>query len=548
MLWCNQGPHSLIICCILMIFAQGIEASVIEVGDEIGWHSNISEGILAAADGDTVLIHPGTYTGPMNVDIEVGDLSLVVTGVHKDSVLIDCQGTGRAFLALFDSPQTLTIEDMSVVGGSVSSYPQNLGGGVYVRNGNLIASRVNISSCAAASGGGLAVYDGSLLLRGSEFTSCTATVSGGAVYSAGSSQVVINDVQLRVGQAAQGGGAFIHGGVVDISDATLEGNVAYDRGGGLYVSGCDSVLIGGSRILGNTSQGSIGGGLAAIQSESVHVVDVEVSGNHSGLHGGGLAFSNADHVKIEDALITTNSSEAGSSGILISDAVWFDVLYCTIASNFCTDAAPNSQGTLMVVSAFGGEVQRSIVAHNDGDYGIGIHGCGPRSSVSCSNVYGNSEGLYLGDLGDQTGINGNVSSEPLFCDLVEYCISEESPCAPNHNDCGVWMGSENCQCPYPVGVGDSEAIPASSFRELGMSITRHSINTDFSGHEGHSTWKLSVVDVLGRVCASDAGVVRASKLSLAIDELHCELPSGAYFSKMECSCGGRGAIKVIWLK
>jgi hypothetical protein len=67
-------------------------------------------------------------------------------------------------------------------------------------------------------------------------------------------------------------------------------------------------------------------------------------------------------------------------------------------------------------------------------------------------VYNNENGAYVG-IPDQTGLNGNISVDPIFCDAAahDYSIHELSPCAPgNHPDgseCGL-IGARGVVCNY----------------------------------------------------------------------------------------------------
>ena len=47
----------------------------------------------AAAEGDTVLVGPGTYTGPGNRDIELSGKAIVVVSENgPEETVIDCEG------------------------------------------------------------------------------------------------------------------------------------------------------------------------------------------------------------------------------------------------------------------------------------------------------------------------------------------------------------------------------------------------------------------------------------------------------------------------
>ena len=58
--------------------------------------------------------------------------------------------------------------------------------------------------------------------------------------------------------------------------------------------------------------------------------------------------------------------------------------------------------------------------------------------------------------GVATDINGNFSSDPLFCDTLgygDYRLAANSPCLPDYNDCGVLIGAYGAGC-YTRICGD----------------------------------------------------------------------------------------------
>lgn len=85
----------------------------------------------------------------------------------------------------------------------------------------------------------------------------------------------------------------------------------------------------------------------------------------------------------------------------------------------------------------------SIIAFNN-------RGLGGNINFTCTDAFGNGSeewDLYP----DQLGVNGNICEDPMFCDfdLGDYGIGNDSPCAPDNNDCGVLMGA------WPVGCSTS---------------------------------------------------------------------------------------------
>lgn len=84
--------------------------------------------------------------------------------------------------------------------------------------------------------------------------------------------------------------------------------------------------------------------------------------------------------------------------------------------------------------------------------GYGVRGETATGLLTCCDVWDNAEGGYGGSMGDQTGQNGNISEDPLFCAPGEgdYRLHASSPCidAPG---CGR-IGS------YGEGCGDCGVV------------------------------------------------------------------------------------------
>jgi hypothetical protein len=98
-------------------------------------------------------------------------------------------------------------------------------------------------------------------------------------------------------------------------------------------------------------------------------------------------------------------------------------------------------------------VDRSIIVFGDGR----AANCDGASTITmtCCDAFGNADGDWVGCIADQYGINGNVSEDPLFCDMAggDYTIHADSPCAPEHSGgCGL-IGA------LPVGCGVTAVEP-----------------------------------------------------------------------------------------
>lgn len=77
-------------------------------------------------------------------------------------------------------------------------------------------------------------------------------------------------------------------------------------------------------------------------------------------------------------------------------------------------------------------------------------------SVSCSNVYSRFSFNYA-STPDQTGLNGNISRDPFFCDTTDAIsleVSGISPLLPENNECGLMMGHVTVGCCCIGGLGN----------------------------------------------------------------------------------------------
>jgi predicted outer membrane repeat protein len=83
---------------VVSLFAApaGATTYVVDVGGGFDYTA-IGPAIAAAADGDTILVHPGTYTGAPNRDIYLAAKNLVIeSSATWYETIIDCEGLGRA--------------------------------------------------------------------------------------------------------------------------------------------------------------------------------------------------------------------------------------------------------------------------------------------------------------------------------------------------------------------------------------------------------------------------------------------------------------------
>jgi hypothetical protein len=157
--------------------------------DGTGDFPTIQTGVNSIADGDTLLLGNGTFTGTGNRDVNYFGKSIVVRSQSDDPLLctIDCQGLGRGFMLQYG-------EDASAV-----------------------LSGVSIENGLAEWGGGIFCSDTSPLIERCVLRNNAALTSGGGIYGCGrnNSPTFSYCVLLENYAARSGGGAEIIGAAFD---------------------------------------------------------------------------------------------------------------------------------------------------------------------------------------------------------------------------------------------------------------------------------------------------------------------------------------------
>jgi hypothetical protein len=236
---------------------------------------------------------------------------------------------------------------------------------------------------------------------------------------------------------------------LEVSDCTFTDCEGWGGAIWLYCDG--EVIIRRCRFLSNSATGELGGGALHIDSDGY--IRVWISGctfyGNSGRYGGAIFCYYESLVTIRNSVFCHNSADQWGGAIAVAD--FAEVIGCTFFAN----SAP-------LGSAIGGgsQVVRCILAYGTGGSALYQHDPDYYPEVSCTNIYGNEGGDWVGLIADQLGQNGNFSACPGFCywemEPYDLHLCSTSPCLPgNHPDganCGL-IGAlgQGCDC-GPSGV------------------------------------------------------------------------------------------------
>ena len=220
------NPKTYLLMSVLLVGALCISAvgkTIYVDNDGPADFNNIQAGIDASADGDTVLIAPGTYTGEGNRDIDFEGKAITVKSEEgPQTCIIDCQGSK-------DDPH----RGFQFVSGEGRD---SVLAGFKIINGN--GPEIRFVSLDRSVGGAVLCMDSSPTIFGCvidrNFTRRYGY--GGGIYCSNSAAAITKCIVQYNNAGFFGGGIFCDGGSVVIDQCTLISNTA-DSGGGIYFGG-----------------------------------------------------------------------------------------------------------------------------------------------------------------------------------------------------------------------------------------------------------------------------------------------------------------------
>jgi predicted outer membrane repeat protein len=217
-----------------------------------GDYLTIQEGIDAVSDGDTVLVSPGTYTGPGNRRLDFGGTNLVLKGIAgPDSTILDCEQQDRGFFLHNGENAGAVIEGVTVTNGTGDDGHQSGGGLLCFGGASPTVRNVVLSYNEAPSGGGLASMLSSPTLMNVTFLDNTADLAGGGIYCGGCT-ITLSHVTFARNTAPRGGGMSCKDqSSPRIENATFARNGA-NSGGGIECDGGSTPRIENTIIAFNT--------------------------------------------------------------------------------------------------------------------------------------------------------------------------------------------------------------------------------------------------------------------------------------------------------
>jgi hypothetical protein len=481
---------------------------VVDVGGS-GDHTAINPAIAVASEGDTILVMPGTYTGMdnKNWDFQVENL-VIRSSDGAATTTVDCEGSNGIF-QLFpgETGSTTVIEGFTFTGGHqvdgglvyiVESSPSfidcvfsassaaGVGGAAYLYDSTSSFTGCVFTGNTSPYGGAMQIQTASPTFTDCQFTSNVSTYEAGAIDCIDEAAPTFTECTFSGNDSPRhGGGLRCDGGATPaLTDCYFLSNSAYYSGGGVFCNYSSSATFEGCLFDGNSAEVGSGGGLACLNESACTVYGCTFLENTAGQAAGG-AYADEASPSFTSCVFMDNEAEYGG-GVLCYDSIstfngCFFIgnysagtwgagggLYCEeLANPVLTNCTFYDNGA----DVGGGHVECYVGSATLNNCLLAFSNSGPAvncfegtevATLQCCDVYGNAGGDWVGCIALQDGVSGNMSEDPLFCDMLggDLTIDVASPCtSANSGGCGL-IGALDIGCDTAVEATSWGAIKA----------------------------------------------------------------------------------------
>ena len=421
--------------------------------DGTGDSPSIKAAILAASNGDVILLTDGTFSGAANRDFSYDKKAITIESVNGPAAtIIDCGGLqGARFLRR--ETETSVLRGVTIVNASIGiecrpgspliencviTGPVSWGVMAGVENNEiLLPSSPRFENCTISncSFGMVTLLGGEIRFNNSVATGCGSAYSAGrGFFTAKNSQFISNSSGVLFGLSA----SFLAGG--SLTGCSFVGNT----------NTAVSIKVASSPYTVNVSGCYFENNHPAITLENGPSANIDgcTFVSNSSANGGAIRADSGGSLTVTNSIFCQNSSTSGAAIYALQQP-------CTISGNTIVHNSSSPGAALHLAGSLStGAVDNNLVAFNTHGPGI-LCESGANPTLSCNDIFANAGGDAI------CGTDGgnNISLEPWLCsqDCTDVGLMVGSPCAPENNACGVQIGARGVMCPVPVMFQNASA-------------------------------------------------------------------------------------------
>ncbi len=495
-----------LVCLVCAVVTQAASAGTITVAVGGGGdHEAIQPALDAAAEGDTVLVMPGTYAGEDNTVLDFAGTDVELRSANGAAeTIIDCGNDATAFdIRDDDAGPACIIDGFTLTNGDrfsgglvycIYSSPTFIdcvftssfayyGGAVYLYDSEASFTGCVFTGNTSEHGGAVQVERCSPAFTNCEFTLNTSTGEAGAIDCIWEASPTFIGCTISDNSAgSQGGGirCYDHSSPT-LTDCDLIGNSATSLGGGAFCDSTSAPTMTDCRLTSNTAL--IGAGMACLGNSDPTVIDCTFR-DGTAPNGAGGVYTDYSSPTFDGCSFLDNTGQYGGGAYVYESSSTFTD--CVFLRNYATNRSSDGGGIYIDRSAT--ELTNCTFSDNGADTGGGsVHlwladpvltNCiiafstlGPAvfceagtesPTFICCDIFGNAGGDWVGCIADQATVGNNMSEDPLFCDRPgdDLTIYATSGCAEAHNPaCGL-IGALDVGCDSPVRPASWGSIKA----------------------------------------------------------------------------------------
>ena len=382
------------------------QGTAVNCDDPTAAFATVGAAIAVAASGDTILVCPGSYIENINF----GGKAIVARSTAGPAVTV-LDGNAVDSVVTFATGETST----SILEGFT------------IRNGR-----------APFDGGGIRIVSASPVIRHNLIAGNTACSALGLLIDSGSPLIEENTIANNR-QPTCGGGTM---------------------GGAISIRGTSSAIIRRNLITGNGGVYS-GGGIGMNSAGSPTIESNVISGN-SAAQGGGIGMINNTSPLIRGNLIIGNEAQSGGGvyWLVPGGSTGPLLVNNTIADN----SSPQGSGVFADGIDQNARLWNNIIVAAPGQTAVFCGNLGDQLAPAffSNDVFSATGATYAGTCADQTGINTNISADPLFVDasVSDYHVLPGSPAIDAGNNAATDLPGSDLDGHARVLDGNGDTVAA----------------------------------------------------------------------------------------